>query len=71
SKLFAYYELSGQYARAEDTLFDLLETGNNREMVESGRAFYTRLLAKSDADLQAGNLARDEVDEGLAQLKMK
>ncbi|MDQ2887264.1 MAG: DUF6483 family protein [Chloroflexota bacterium] len=69
SKLFAYYELSGQYAKAEDTLFDLLETGNNREMVESGRAFYTRLLAKSDADLQAGNLARDEVNEGLAQLK--
>ncbi len=71
SKLFAYYELSGQYAKAEDTLFDLLETGNNREIVESGRAFYTRLLAKSDADLQAGNLGREEVDEGLEQLKMK
>jgi hypothetical protein len=71
SKLFAYYELSGQYARAEDTLFDLLETGNNRELIASGRAFYTRLLAKSDADLQAGNLAREEVDEGLAQLEMK
>jgi len=71
SKLFAYYELSGQYARAEDTLFDLMEIGNNREMVESGRAFYTRLLAKSDADLQAGNLAREEIDEGLAQLEKK
>jgi hypothetical protein len=71
SKLFAYYELSGQYARAEDTLFDLLETGNNREMVESGRAFYTRLLTKSDTDLQAGNLGREEVDEGLALLEKK
>jgi hypothetical protein len=71
SKLFAYYELSGQYARAEDTLFDLLETGNNRELIASGQAFYTRLLAKSDTDLQAGNLGREEVDEGLAQLKRK
>ena len=69
SKLFAYYELIGQYARAEDTLFDLLEGGNNREMVEPGRAFYTRLLAKSDADLQAGNLTREEVEEGMEQLE--
>ncbi len=78
SKLFAYYELSGQYAKAEDTLFDLMEshetskpseTNDKRELIASGRAFYTRLLAKSDADLQAGNLARDEVDEGMAQLE--
>ncbi len=80
NKLFAYYELSGQYARAEDTLFDLMETygadkageiDDKRELIERGRAFYTRLQAKSDADLQAGNLAREEVDEGLEQLEQK
>jgi len=38
-------------------------------MVERGRSFYARLRAKSDTDLQAGNLARDEVEEGLAQLE--
>jgi len=69
SKLFAYYEYIGKYAQAEDTLFDLLEADDNREMVERGRAFYARLRAKSDTDLQAGNLARAEVEEGLAQLE--
>jgi hypothetical protein len=70
SKLFPYYELVGRYAKAEDTLFDLLETDHaDRELVQEGIAFYQRLQGKSDFDLKAGNLSRDEVQEGLAQLK--
>jgi tetratricopeptide (TPR) repeat protein len=70
SRLFSYYELTGRYAKAEDILFELLETDHrNREIFQQGIAFYERLQGKSDFDLAAGNLSRDEVKEGLAQLK--
>lgn len=68
--LFGYYELMGQYAKAEDTLFDLLdETKGDRELLTQGQAFYQRLQTRNDADLQAGNLTHEEVAEGLAQLQ--
>lgn len=70
--LFAYYEQRGNYARAEDTLFDLLETDNEVRQTSSlrkrGQAFYMRLRAKSDADLLNGNFSREEVEEGIIQL---
>jgi len=69
SELFAHYEHIGQYGKAEDTLYELLEPDrSNREMLEQGVAFYTRLLKKSDHQLSEGNLARKEAEEGLAQL---
>jgi hypothetical protein len=72
SKLFAYYELTGRYAKAEDTLFELLEADHaNRELLRQGIAFYQRLQTKSDFDLTAGNLSRDEVEEGLAELRRR
>ena len=71
-KLFSYYELTGRYAKAEDTLFELLETEHaNRETLQQGIAFYQRLQVKSDSDLTAGNLSRDEVKEGLVELRRK
>src|SRR5438552_1035893 len=71
-KLISYYELTGRYAKAEDTLFELLETDHaNRGIIQQGIAFYQRLQIKSDFDLTAGNLSRDEVEEGLAELRRK
>ncbi len=69
-KLFPYYEHVGKYDKAEDALFELLElpTANNA-LRGSGIAFYKRLQARNDADLLQGNLSRDEVVEGLAQLE--
>lgn len=70
SKLFTYYEHIGNYAKAEDTLFELLESEHAPpEWLERGHAFYTRLLTKSSSDLIAGNMSREEVIEGQAQLK--
>jgi tetratricopeptide (TPR) repeat protein len=69
-QLFRYYEYSGQYAKAEDTLFELLEQSPaNQEIPAQGLAFYERLLVKSDADLQMGHFSRSEVDEGIAHLQ--
>ncbi len=68
-KLFRYYEYSGAYDKAEDMLFEIVEESQgNAGYIGMGTAFYNRLLSKSDAELQRGNLAREEVQEGSAQL---
>ncbi len=70
SRLVGYYERLGEYGQAEDILFELLEVQpDNVGLIELGRAFYARLLAKSDADLLAGNFSREEVEDGLKQLR--
>lgn len=61
-KLFTYLEKSGRYDSAEDTLFELIEAYvTQHDMIEEGLAFYERLLQKSDYDLQAGGLPREEI----------
>ena len=73
NKIFHYFEKMGSYARAEDILFEMVEgeekDPSSDDIVEQGVAFYNGLLKKSDADLKAGNLSREEVEEGLAQLE--
>jgi len=75
NKIFRYFEKMGSYARAEDVLFEMVEGEENEpasdEITEQGIAFYNRLLKKSDTDLKAGNLSRQEVEEGLVQLESK
>ena len=73
-KLSQCYEQAGWYARAEDVLFEMIEDesipdAEARQITTYGKAFYQRLLSKSNADLQAGNLSRAEVQEGLAALE--
>lgn len=70
--LMEFYERAGMFARAEDTLFDLLEDmGNNREVLDFGIAFYERLRGKSDPVLMAGDLPRSEVETGLAEVQAR
>jgi Family of unknown function (DUF6483) len=75
NKLFRYFEKIGSYARAEDVLFEMVEAEGKEpagvEITAAGIDFYKRLLVKSDADLKAGNLSREELKEGLAQLTAK
>jgi hypothetical protein len=81
-RLFRYEEMLGNYAKAEDILFEMLNSDEQPaepdavpfseiEIIEQGRDFYQRLLRKTDADLQAGNFARIEAEEGLAQLRKR
>jgi hypothetical protein len=68
-RLYLYYEKTGKYAKAEDVLYELLEDEEaGPGIVKEGIDFYQRLLAKSDPELTAGQLPRDEVEEGLAKL---
>lgn len=70
AQLFRHFERSGQYAKAEDWLFDLIEDDQApSDTLAQGIAFFERLLAQPDAALEQGDLPRDEVMAGLAQLR--
>ena len=67
--LLRYYEVTGRYDQVENLLFDLLDDATvEEEAAGLARDFYLRLLALPDAMLDAGNLPREEVEEGLARL---
>lgn len=68
--LFQYYERVGEYGKAEDELFEILDQDIHRSRVLSeGKDFYHRLEDKSPDELQKGNLPLHEVQEGLAKVK--
>jgi hypothetical protein len=68
--LMRHYESAGQLAKAEDTLFSILDsTANDAASLEFGIAFYQRILRQSDAILAAGNLPRAEAEETLKELQ--
>lgn len=68
--LMTHEEQRGRFARAEDRLFELLERGDP-DAPAWGRAFLRRLLTRDDADLKAGDLPRDEVEDALRVLERR
>jgi hypothetical protein len=67
-ELWRAYELTGDFARAENQLEELLQVDFQR-FAPAGAQFYQRLLDRSDEELTAGNLPRDEIEEGLLRLE--
>ena len=64
--LMQHYERTGEFAKAENALFDMHEAEpDNHAIVEFGIAFFDRLLTHSDATLVGGKLPRVEAEEGL------
>jgi tetratricopeptide (TPR) repeat protein len=62
-------ESLGRYADAEDAIFEAIDDlPEDAALVDAGIAFYQRLLALEDADLETGGLPRDEVRSSLAEL---
>jgi hypothetical protein len=68
--LAAHFESRGKFAKAEDAVFELAEC-EPEEALAVGVAFYKRALAKTDDELERGNLPRGEVREGLQELRTK
>lgn len=67
--LMEHYERTGQFARAEDALYAILDAEPvNSPAVDFGISFYERLKQQSDARLEEGNLPRSEVEAGLKEL---
>jgi hypothetical protein len=70
--LMQRYERTGEFARAEDALYTMLEEQpDNLDLVNFGITFYRRLQLQSDTALAAGNLPRPEVEAGLSQLSAR
>ena len=62
-RLVKYLEARGRFAGAEDALFAWRETDDAAARAE-GAVFYDRLLALDNANLEQGNLPRNEVEQG-------
>src|SRR6266404_876163 len=70
--LMQYYERTGEFSRAEDALFAMLEMEpENQGIVEFGITFYDRIANQRDANLIAGDLPRSELESGMAELRKR
>ena len=68
--LFKLYRASGRYDKAEDELFRLKDL--HFENIEAeGIEFYNSLGKLDDLELAKGNLSREEITQGLSELKNK
>jgi hypothetical protein len=68
--LMQHYERTGEFAKAEDALFGMLELQpQNHGILQFGTGFYQRLQSQSDATLEAGNLPRAELEAGLREFR--
>jgi len=66
---FDYYEQVGAYDRAEISINRMLRaTGENPEILAEKRAFYERMLAESDEEIEAGGLDRETIIRAYRQL---
>lgn len=71
-RLMQHYEQSGQFGKAEDALFSMLQQdGTNSGLLDFGLAFYRRLATRDDTALAEGNLPRSELEAGLGELESK
>ncbi len=68
-QLLKCYETTGRYDKAENVLFELVET--DPLWIKKGLAFYQRLLQLSDEQLASGGFSRDEIVQGIEDLKQK
>ncbi|MGO5074626.1 DUF6483 family protein [Clostridium sporogenes] len=59
----------GNYDKAEDLIFDELEKNNSPKVYEIAVEFYNTLLKKSDEELNESNFSREEIYQGLDDIK--
>lgn len=69
-KLIEYFEISGQFSKAEDMIFDIADE-NVEGFDKKALSFYNRLQSKSDDELIKGNLSREEIRESLEEIQSK
>ncbi|MEY8000326.1 DUF6483 family protein [Clostridium sp. Mt-5] len=70
NQIIAYYTKSCKYDKAEDIIYELLqESAYSAQSIKYSIEFYNNLLLKSDSELCAGNLPREEIIDSLSSLK--
>jgi len=70
SRLFTYHEWNGEFDKAENMLFDLLDR-DRPAWIGKGKEFYQRLSALPDDELSRGGLPREELNQGMKELDRK
>jgi len=65
-KRFVY---SGQINKAEDMLFDEIKKNKSEQIYKIAEDFYEMLLDKTDEALKKANFSREEVYQGLQDVK--
>ncbi|WP_335617769.1 DUF6483 family protein [Clostridium pasteurianum] len=58
-----------KYDEAENILFEQMEKTPSRDIFNIGIEFYNKLLVKSDEELLKGNFSKEEILQGLNDLK--
>ena len=66
-KIFQYFEFSGQYSKAEDVLFELMDT-DTEGIKDKALKFYERLQKKTDEELGKGNFSHGEVEDSIEEI---
>lgn len=69
-KIFQYYEFSGQYSKAEDVLFELMDS-DTEGIKDKALKFYERLQKKTDEELGKGNFSHGEVEESIEEINSR
>lgn len=69
-KIFEYYEYSGQYSKAEDILFELVDS-DAEGIKDKALKFYERLQLKSEEELVKGNFSLEEVEESIEEINSR
>lgn len=59
----------GKYNEAENMLFKELSKNPSKYLVKAGKDFYNMLLSKSDEELAKANFSREEIYQGLNDMK--
>lgn len=60
---------AGEYNKAENILFEEINRNSSKDIYEIALDFYNLLLEKSDKELEEGNFSREEIYQGLQDLK--
>lgn len=69
-KVAQYFGFTGNYANAENCIFQLLNNTNDKETYKAEAIkFYEDLLNKTDDELKNGDLSRDEAKSSLEEIK--
>jgi len=68
-KLFSYYDLTGQFAKAAPILDRAVELEPG--FAAEGSKFYSRLAARIGNDPQEGGLAKEQIEAGLSKYPSK
>jgi hypothetical protein len=67
--LLKRFIIDGEYNKAENMIFDEISKNNSQEMHQIALDFYDMLLEKSDEQLKEGGFTREEIYQGLEDLK--